>query len=55
MATFSQYAVAAAEEALKDSGWRPGSNEQQERTVGHSLVKICKTPKTDAWGNRAYV
>lgn len=34
MALFSQYAVAAAEEALKDSGWRPGSDEEQERTVG---------------------
>lgn len=33
MAVFSQYAVAAAEEALKDSGWNPGSDEEQERTV----------------------
>ncbi|KAL0637087.1 Mitochondrial beta-keto-acyl synthase [Maublancomyces gigas] len=32
MAVFSQYAVAAAEEALKDSGWRPESDEEQERT-----------------------
>lgn len=33
MALFSQYAVAASEEALKDAGWKPGNDEEQERTV----------------------
>lgn len=30
MSTFAQYAVAAAEMALRDAGWRPGSEEQRE-------------------------
>lgn len=29
MATFTQYAVAAAEEALRDAGWRPESEEER--------------------------
>ncbi|KAG0127381.1 thiolase-like protein [Tuber indicum] len=32
MALFTQYAVAAAEEALDDARWRPTSQNQQERT-----------------------
>ncbi len=30
MSTFAQYAVAAAEMALQDAGWRPTSDEQRE-------------------------
>lgn len=33
MALFAQYAVAAAEEALEDAGWKPTSHEQREATV----------------------
>lgn len=53
MAVFSQYAAAAAEEALKDSGWRPESDEEQERTVrslSHRLpMREHETRETDAW------
>ncbi|KAK2765645.1 Mitochondrial beta-keto-acyl synthase [Arachnomyces sp. PD_36] len=31
-ATFTQYAVAATEEALEDAGWKPTSSEQKEAT-----------------------
>lgn len=34
MALFSQYAIAAAEEALTDAGWTPSSEHERERTVG---------------------
>lgn len=59
MALFSQYAVAAAEEALEDSGWRPNSDEEQERAVRSTsqhrlLVKGSENRRTDAWG-RVYV
>lgn len=55
MALFSQYAVAAAEEALEDSGWGPRSDEEQERTVRSTsqhqlLVKGCENRRTDTWG-----
>lgn len=33
MALFSQYAVAAAEEALKDAEWKVKNDEERERTV----------------------
>jgi 3-oxoacyl-[acyl-carrier-protein] synthase II len=33
MAKFAQYAMAAAEEALGDAGWKPTSFEQKEATV----------------------
>ena len=33
MATFAQYAMAAAEEALDDAGWRPTSQADLEATV----------------------
>lgn len=33
MALFSQYSVAAAEQALDDAGWRPDTDAQRERTV----------------------
>lgn len=33
MARFAQYAMAASEEALEDSGWKPTDFEQQEATV----------------------
>lgn len=32
MAKFTQYAIAATEEALQDAGWRPTSQEDQEAT-----------------------
>ena len=33
MALFSQYAIAASEEALRDAGWMPTNDQQRERTV----------------------
>lgn len=33
MALFSQYAIAASEEALKDAGWVPTNDHQREQTV----------------------
>ena len=33
MARFAQYAMAASEEALEDSGWKPTDFEQREATV----------------------
>lgn len=33
MALFAQYAMAAAEEALEDAGWKPVDGEQRENTV----------------------
>ena len=33
MAKFAQFAVAAAEEALKDAQWKAETNEEQESTV----------------------
>jgi 3-oxoacyl-[acyl-carrier-protein] synthase II len=32
MAKFAQYAMAAAEEALEDAGWKPTTHEQKEVT-----------------------
>ena len=32
-ATFTQYAVAAAEEALEDAAWKPNNQQQREATV----------------------
>lgn len=34
MATFSQYALAAAAEALEDAAWMPEDDEGREATVG---------------------
>jgi len=33
MAKFAQYAMAAAEEALEDAGWKPTTCEEKEATV----------------------
>lgn len=33
MARFAQYAMAASEEALEDSGWKPTEFEKREATV----------------------
>lgn len=33
MARFTQFAMAATEEALEDAAWRPVSDEQREATV----------------------
>lgn len=56
MALFSQYAVAAAEEALEDSGWRPRSDEEQERAVRSTLSTptTCETGELTR-GDRVYV
>lgn len=35
MAIFSQYAMAATEEALEDAGWKPSSEDDRESTVRH--------------------
>ncbi len=37
MAEFTQYAIAAAEEALDDAGWRPTTDEDKEATVQQLL------------------
>ena len=39
MAKFAQYAMVAAEEALKDAGWDPKSEEDREMTAGHILAR----------------
>jgi 3-oxoacyl-(acyl-carrier-protein) synthase len=39
MAKFAQYAMVAAEEALKDAGWEPKSEEDREMTAGHRLAR----------------
>lgn len=46
MARFAQYAMVASEEALKDAGWNPKSDEDLEatvccyaRSVGRTLTK----------------
>jgi len=33
MATFAQYAMASAQEALEDAGWAPMSDDDLEATV----------------------
>lgn len=33
MATFTQYAIAAAKQALQDADWAPQSSMEKERTV----------------------
>lgn len=38
MAMFAQYAMAAAEEALEDAGWKPTAFEQREATVSIFLL-----------------
>ena len=45
MAKFAQYAMVAAEEALKDAGWEPKSEEDLEMTVGYILA--CCTSLAD--------
>lgn len=35
MATFSQYAIAASEEALDDAGWRPTNQDEKDDMVHH--------------------
>ena len=39
-AQFTQYALAAAEEALRDANWLPTSHEQREATVNSPLRDI---------------
>ena len=39
MAKSAQYAMVAAEEALKDAGWDPKSEEDLEMTAGHILAR----------------
>lgn len=38
LSTFMQYAMAAAQEALQDSGWKPETSEQQEMTVSGAIT-----------------
>lgn len=33
MARFAQYAMAATEEALEDAGWRPSTEDAEEREM----------------------
>jgi hypothetical protein len=40
MAEFAQYAIAATEEALLDSGCLPLSSSQKERTVSYNLFLL---------------
>ena len=39
-AQFTQYAMAAAEEALRDANWLPTSHEQRDATVNSPLRDI---------------
>jgi 3-oxoacyl-[acyl-carrier-protein] synthase II len=40
MAKFSQYAIAAARQALSDAEWKPESAEEKERTV-RNVTLLC--------------
>lgn len=42
MSKFMQYAVVAANEALKDSGWCPQKDFEQERTVSMPFDSLLK-------------
>jgi len=35
MAAFSQYAIAASEEALDDAGWHPATQDEKDDMVRH--------------------
>lgn len=52
MALFTQYAMAAAEEALADSKWRPANNHDREATVSHVNVSIERTAIADSNSGR---
>lgn len=49
MAKFAQYAMAAAEEALGDAGWKPTSSEQKEATVWNDPQEL-HSPRFDYCG-----
>ena len=40
MSKFMQYTMAASAEALKDSGWRPKSDYEQEMAVSRASVTM---------------
>ncbi len=40
MSKFMQYTMAASAEALKDSGWRPKSDHEQEMAVSRAPIAI---------------
>jgi 3-oxoacyl-[acyl-carrier-protein] synthase II len=46
MALFSQYAMAAATEALDDAGWKPTKEEDLEATVWNSFNGVKYVAKT---------
>ncbi|KAF6527046.1 hypothetical protein HZS61_010090 [Fusarium oxysporum f. sp. conglutinans] len=45
MSKFTQYAIAASDMALRDSGWEPKNAEQQEATGGYKKVSPLFVPK----------
>lgn len=54
-ATFTQYAVAATEEALEDAGWKPNNYQQKEATVrqtrlSHELYVVLTLSREYVWG-----
>ena len=53
MATFTQFAVAAAEEAVEDAGWRPRSEEERENAV--CIPTSYPVDDIDIVFDRAYV
>lgn len=43
MAKFSQYAIAAARQAIQDSNWKPETDREKQRTVRILLLYKKKT------------
>lgn len=54
MATFAQYSLVAAREALKDAGWEPKKEEDLEATVSVPMNNM-ETSKACAHTTRASV
>lgn len=52
MGTFTQYAIAAARQALADADWQPASDEAKERTVSKQAVPR-NTKGYISWDGRA--
>lgn len=51
MALFSQYAMAAAEEALEDAGWKPNKGDDLEATVIISFQEFMSSGLIQASGS----
>ena len=44
MARFAQYAMAATEEAIQETGWKPNTSEQRESTVCRLPLRPFQSP-----------